>query len=110
MIDIQVLSIFFGALLAIAAIIYSAWESETLSKLRKTGHDKYLIEYLIVPSYACFVLIIMQLMYEMVSLPTAFLSYWHISTVFSIFSYAIGGVFVLSMLRILLFLEPVMKK
>lgn len=108
-IDIQVLSIFFGALLAIAAIIYSAWESETLRNLRKTGHDKYLIEYLIVPSYLCFVLIVMQLLRESVSVPVSLPFYGGLVLAFNVLTYGIGGVFVLSMLRILFLLEPVMK-
>jgi hypothetical protein len=109
-IDIQVLSIFFGALLAIAAIIYSAWESETLRNLRKSGHDKYLIEYIIVPSYLCFVLIVMQLLKESIYVSTSLPFYSVLVTSFSVITYGIGGIFVLSMLRILILLEPIMSK
>lgn len=52
-IDLQALSIFFAALLAVAAIIMTAWESATLRKLRESGHYKRLLEYLIIPTFLC---------------------------------------------------------
>lgn len=109
-INLQVLAIFFGTLLAIAAIIYSAWESETLKRLRKTGHDRYLIEYIMVPSYLDFVLIIMQLGRENIYISASLPYYSYILIIFGVLTYALGGVLILSMLRILFLLEPIMRK
>ncbi len=108
-IDLQALSIFFAALLAVAAIIMTAWESATLRKLRESGHYKRLLEYLIIPTYLCFLLIIMQLGKELVLFPST-MSAGGLIIIFNIVEYGLIGVFIASMFRILLLLAPIMGK
>lgn len=108
--DLQVLSIFFGALLAIAAIIQSSWDTKTLRRLRLTGHDKYLIEYIIVPSYLCFILIILAVGRELIFLPPSVNFYDLIKLAYLSISDALLGVFLLSMVRILMLVAPIIRQ
>ena len=66
---LEILSIIFGGLMATAAIIHSSWDSNTLKRLRITGHDKYLLEYITIPIYVDFALLVLQLFGKLFRLP-----------------------------------------
>ncbi len=100
-IRLEVLSIFFGGLLAIASILPATWTYEKMKELRRTGHINDLVQYIALPLWCSFILIIIELLKasSKIGLPERIPSWLPEGL-----ALAVWGVFLLSLLRLMLLL------
>jgi len=97
-VSLIVLSIFFGGLLAIVSILPSVQSYNNIKFIKKSGHIKDLIDYIKIPLNLSFALIVIEFINKTIIIPEID---WYMKLV-SILCLSLWGVFLLSLLRILL--------
>lgn len=108
--DLEIISITFGALLAIAAIIQGSWDSKTFARLKISGHDRYVLEYLSIPIYVSFLLLVMQTCAKIIVFPMSVEYLGLTRLLFGALSFALLGLLFLSTFRLVCLISPLIKK
>jgi hypothetical protein len=108
--DLEIISILFGGLLAVAAIIQSSWDSNTIKRLKISGHDKYLLEYITIPVYSSFILLVLQFFKRVISIPLPPEHIWLGRVIFAVVNFALLGILLLATFRLLSLIVPIIKK
>lgn len=108
--QLEIISILFGGLLAVATIVQSSWDSNTIKRLKITGHDKYLLEYITVPIYSSFLLLVLQFFKQVVNIPFSSDYLSLVRIIFSVINFALLGILLLATFRLLGLIVPIIKK
>jgi len=98
-INLEILSIFFGGLLAIGSILPATTTYKKMKEISHTGHINDLVHYIALPLWCSFILLVVDLVKvsSAVPLPQQ-IPFWLMDGVLL----AVWGVFILSLLRLLL--------
>lgn len=102
-ISLTVLSIFFGGLLAIVSILPNVQSHSNIKFIKKSGHIKDLIDYIQIPLKLSFALIVIEFINKTIIIPEFT---WY-PKLMGVLCLSLWGVFLLSLLRILLIVPKV---
>jgi hypothetical protein len=103
-ISLDVLSIFFGGLLAIYLIIPCVQNFKQFEYIKKSGHIKDLLSYISYPLWISLILIIMDLLRKSIDVKLNF----YIIESFNFLYMSLWGVFILSLVRIIILLPKIL--
>ncbi len=95
-IGLEVLSIFFGGLLAIASILPSVQNYEKIKFIKESGHMKDLLQYIHLSLILSFILIVSEFLFQILILNISSRMLLIIDSIYL----ALWGVFFLSLLRL----------
>ncbi len=103
-ISLTVLSIFFGGLLAIASLIPSTKDYESMKFISKSGHINDLLKYIRLPLFTSFILILIEFLYLSLVIELSYLI-----DIYSIVSLSLWGLFLCSIFRLLVLVPKIVK-